>query len=84
MKQSMRVITVSSKGQVVIPEEFREELKIKKGAHMIMIKDGDTIVMKREEDARDEFADLLKLADKSLKDVWDNKKDDIWKTYLEQ
>ncbi len=83
MSSSVKVISVSSKGQIVIPEEFRDDLKLRKGSHLVMIKEGDTLFLKKEESVRDEFAGLLKLSEKSLKDVWGSKKDDIWNNYLE-
>jgi len=83
MKSAIKLITVSSKGQIVIPEEFRDDLMLKKGAHLVMIKEGDTLFLKKEKAVKDEFSDLLKLADKSIKDVWGSKKDDIWNKYLE-
>ena len=83
MKSSIKLITVSSKGQIVIPEEFRDNLRLKKGSHLVMMKEGDTLFLKKEEAVKNEFSDLLKLADESIQDVWGSKKDDIWNKYLE-
>ena len=83
MKSGIRVISVSSKGQIVIPEEFREELNLKKGTHLVMIKEGNTLFLKREKDVQDEFSDLLKISEKSLEDIWGSEKEDIWNKYLE-
>ena len=83
MTGGIRVVAVSSKGQIVIPEEFREELNIKKGTHLVMIKEGSTLYLRREADVKDEFADLLKISEKSLYDVWGGKKEDVWNKYLE-
>ena len=38
-------VTVSSKGQVVIPQEIRERLKIKEGQHIKIEEVGGTIVI---------------------------------------
>ncbi|MBI2580369.1 AbrB/MazE/SpoVT family DNA-binding domain-containing protein [Candidatus Woesearchaeota archaeon] len=83
MKSSIRVVAVSSKGQIVIPEEFREELNLKKGSSLVMIREGRTLFLKREDDVRDEFADLLKISEKSLEDIWGSEKEDVWNKYLE-
>lgn len=83
MRSSIRVITVSSKGQIVIPEEFREELKLKKGSNLVMIKEGNTLFLKMERDFKDEFSDLLRISEKSLEDIWGSEKEDIWNKYLE-
>ncbi len=32
----------------------------------------------------DEFKDLLKLSEESLKKVWDNSQDNIWQEYLKE
>ncbi len=83
MSGGIRVISVSSKGQIVIPEEFRKELNLKKGTHLVMIKEGSTLFLKREKDVKDEFFDLLKISEKSLEDIWGSEKEDIWNKYLE-
>ena len=83
MSGGIRVVAVSSKGQIVIPEEFREELNLKKGTHLVIDKEGRTLFLKKEEDIKDEFADLLKISEKSLEDIWGSKKEDIWNKYLE-
>jgi AbrB family looped-hinge helix DNA binding protein len=37
---------MSSKGQVVIPGDIRKRLKLKEGAHFVVLGDGDTVVLK--------------------------------------
>ena len=41
------ITTTSPKGQVVIPQEIRERLKIKEGTKFAVYGSGDTIVFKR-------------------------------------
>ncbi len=38
---------MSSKGQVVIPEDVREALGLEVGAQFVVMGDGDTVVLKR-------------------------------------
>jgi AbrB family looped-hinge helix DNA binding protein len=38
---------MSSKGQVVIPEDVRKALGLEVGAHFVVMGDGDTVVLKR-------------------------------------
>jgi len=38
---------MSSKGQVVIPENVRKELGLEVGARFVVMGDGDTVVLKR-------------------------------------
>ena len=43
---SSQVITMSTKGQIVLPSEMRAELKLKAGTKLIAFCDGDAIVLK--------------------------------------
>ncbi len=38
--------------------------------------------MQRVEKIEEDFKDILSLSEKSLRNVWDNKEDDIWSKYL--
>ena len=88
----MEIVTTSSRGQLVIPERIREKHKIKEGTRFILIEHGDKIILEREETINEML--LLKekrldemnwnlLAEKSFKEVWDNKKDEeTWSKYL--
>ncbi len=87
----MEIISVSSRGQIVIPEEVRDHMKIKKGTKLILLEKDGTIILKREEeivkhleeDERKETIGWMLLAEQSLKKVWDNPKDEeVWKRYL--
>lgn len=51
--------TLSSKGQVVIPEDVREALGLEPGAQFVVMADGDVVILKRIEAlARSEFRAL--------------------------
>lgn len=70
MTQEPEVTTISEKGQVVIPQEIRENLKIKPKTKFLVFGKGDTIIMKKLDldDAKREWEQLLKIMDKkSLK-----------------
>ena len=47
MKTELRVTRVSVKGQVVIPNEFREALKLEAGDAMIVQLEGSRVVLER-------------------------------------
>ena len=52
---------MSSKGQVVIPEEIRESLHLKEGAQFVVIGRGDAVILKSiTPPSMDEFEDLLR------------------------
>ena len=42
----LEVTSLSSKGQVVIPNEIREKMHLEPGTKMIVIQDGDNILLK--------------------------------------
>ncbi|HLC50637.1 MAG TPA: AbrB/MazE/SpoVT family DNA-binding domain-containing protein [Candidatus Nanoarchaeia archaeon] len=88
----IEVINVSSRGQIVIPERMRKSLGIKQGSKLIAIEKEGSLILKKESDMlesmeyeeKKEEIGWLALAEKSLSDVWDNKKDDeVWGRYLD-
>ncbi len=44
--ETFEVTKLSSKGQVVIPQNIRNEMSLKPGSQFIVIGEGDTIVLK--------------------------------------
>lgn len=61
---------MSSKGQVVIPEDIREQLHLKEGDQFVVIGQGDTVILKTiTPPSMNEFKDLLKEARISAKKV---------------
>ena len=54
---------MSSKGQVVIPEDIRNQLKLKAGVQFVVVGDKDTVILKTiSPPPMDEFENLLKYA----------------------
>jgi AbrB family looped-hinge helix DNA binding protein len=54
---------MSSKGQVVIPEEIRKRLNLKEGAQFIVVGESDVVILKTiPEPSPDEFDALIKQA----------------------
>ena len=47
MKDEIQITTTSPKGQVVIPQEIRENMDIKSGTKFAVYGRGDTIIFKR-------------------------------------
>ncbi len=55
--------TLSSKGQVVIPEEIRNRLGLKAGTQFVVLGNRDVVIFKTlEAPSRAEFADLVRQA----------------------
>ena len=84
------VIRVSSKGQIVIPEDTRKKLHIRPGSRLVLIEKDGAILIKKEdvvskkiiEQELDEKGWMI-MAEESMKDAWDNAKDEkVWRQYL--
>ncbi len=61
---------MSSKGQIVIPEETRNRLGLKAGDKFLVIGDKDVLILKTlSTPSLDEFNDLIKLVRKQAKAV---------------
>src|SRR3989344_4485309 len=78
----MKTIRVSEKGQIAIPNQIRETLEIEQGDELVIIQVGNKILIEKaqitEKRLEDDFRDILKFSEKSLKEVWNNKSDDVW------
>lgn len=54
---------LSSKGQVVIPEEIRRRLGLKEGAQFVVVGEGDVVILKSiATPSMDQFDDLVRRA----------------------
>ena len=61
---------MSSKGQVVIPEEIRKRLKLKKGSQFVVVSENDVVILKAiSPPSMDEFDALIADARKKAKEV---------------
>lgn len=59
---------LSSKGQVVIPEDIRERLKLKEGDQFVVIGHGDSVILKAlTPPSMDDFKDLMSEAQSAAK-----------------
>ncbi|MFH0869211.1 MAG: AbrB/MazE/SpoVT family DNA-binding domain-containing protein [archaeon] len=90
----IKTVAVSSKGQIVIPEEMRKNLAIREGTKLVLIEREGKIVVEKEERLLAKMEKILSeeekeqlgwmlLAEKSLAKIWDNPKDEaVWGKYL--
>jgi AbrB family looped-hinge helix DNA binding protein len=61
---------MSSKGQVVIPEEVRNRLGLKAGSRFVVLGDGDAVILKSiDPPSMDQFDALIAKAEKAAKDA---------------
>lgn len=82
----IRTIKVSEKGQIAIPRPIREIMGIERGDELVIVQSGSKMLIEKagraEKRIKEEFKDVLKHSENSLKDVWDNKSDNVWNRYL--
>lgn len=72
----IKTIKVSEKGQISIPRAMREKLGIEQGDELTLFQvDGKLLLeksQKTEEKIKDNFKDILKFSEKSLRKIWEN------------
>ena len=64
---NINIITISSKGQIVIPQEMREGLE--EGDKLIVIKNGDQLILKKTENFDKNIEEDLEFA-KRTEEAW--------------
>lgn len=84
----IKTIRVSEKGQIAIPREIREKLKILQGDELIIVENNNQLLIEKSkrltEKVQDDFKDIIHYSEQSLKEVWDNSEDDVWNQYLKK
>jgi len=87
LNMDVKTIKVSGRGQIAIPIGMRKSANINDGdVLLVMQEDGRIFLEKVKTTAvaiKDEFKDMLKLTEDSLKDIWANEEDKVWSRYLE-
>jgi len=87
METLIKTIKVSEKGQIALPKDVRESAGIEVGDSLLLVQKGKSIMLERtknfEKKIEDDFKDLLKISELSLKKLWEHPGDDIWDAYYE-
>jgi AbrB family looped-hinge helix DNA binding protein len=80
----IRTLTVSEKGQVVLPADVRKLLGVQKGTRLVLVCDGERLLLQKETRAaaalEEDFSDLLAASAEALRDTWENEDDAVWDT----
>ena len=77
---TIEITSMSTKGQVVIPASMRKKLKIGSGSKMIVVQEGNNILLKPiESSGQDEFKEIIQLAE-NLTNELDLSEADVDKT----
>lgn len=81
MNERIRTVLMNNRGQIVIPEEMRENLKMKPKEALILIEKDDELILKKESDIVKKIFDEDKawalLSLDALKRGW-SKEDAVW------
>jgi AbrB family looped-hinge helix DNA binding protein len=83
----MEIATVSTKGQVVIPEQFRKMLNISSGSRVIFREKQGILFIELEDSILHKMAELEEKQDwerlglQQLRKDWDNEIDEQWDKY---
>ncbi len=77
--KKIRTVTVNERGQLVIPEDIRNDFEIKGGTTLVMIKTGGEIVLRKESEVIDAIEDesWSALSSRAMAGAW-GKEDEIW------
>ena len=71
----MKVVTVTSKGQIAIPAKMRQKYKIEKGTQLYVMENGEDIVLRPvDDDPISRLAGSLKDGGKAMKILMDERK----------
>ena len=73
---NVKTVKVSDKGQIAIPKEMRDILHIEKGDEVLLIAEGNIIIIEKVKKAN--FKDLLKLSESTAQKIWNNEEDEVW------
>jgi len=65
MNDKIEIATVSSRGQICIPNDIREEMGIKEGSKVLFALTGDSLIMKRVN--METFAEITKPLKETMK-----------------
>jgi antitoxin PrlF len=64
------VTSLSTRGQVVIPNDIREKIKLEPGTKMIIIQEGDNILLKPIKASKmSQFDKIIAIGDKARKEL---------------
>lgn len=82
----VKTVKISGKGQISIPKDVREDMKLKEGETLLMTSDGKKIVLQRKEILirklkRGEGEKTMIMSEHALKKDWDNEYDERWNKY---
>ncbi len=77
-ERRIRTVKVNDRGQLVIPEDVRQDLQIGVNTTLVLLQRGDEIVLRKEADVLDDLEGGWRdIARHALGRAWDAE-DDVW------
>ena len=67
MVDKIEMVTLSSRGQVCIPNDIREEMGLKEGSKILFVLTGDSLIMKKV--SMETFAEITKPLKDAVKNI---------------
>jgi AbrB family looped-hinge helix DNA binding protein len=83
----MKTVPLGQRGQLVIPQEFREDLKLEEGEELVVFENGKEIMIRKQEKVIHamEDSDFWHTAqEKTLQKIWEDEPDGLWESYLSE
>jgi AbrB family looped-hinge helix DNA binding protein len=84
----MKTVKVSEKGQIAIPSEIQKEYGIKKGDNLMLYAVHGKIMLEKMnkliKEMTDDFEDMERHTEESLKEFWKNEPEGVWEQYLQK
>jgi AbrB family looped-hinge helix DNA binding protein len=82
----IKTVKISEKGQISIPKDIRNLMKLKEGETLLMITDNDRIIIEKSANIKKklkltEGTKTMIMSEESLKKDWDNEYDEKWDKY---
>lgn len=81
----MKTVELGSRGQLVIPQEFRKDLDLKEKETLVIIEKGDELILKKQSSVLEKLEGKERTSvwsEQALRKIWDNTDDDVWEKYL--
>lgn len=78
----VKTVKVSAKGQITLPADALRAMRARKGTELLLVQEGDKLVLLRAEDLGRRLVDELggweALAAPAFAELWDNPADEVW------
>ena len=83
----LKTLKLSGKGQISIPKEIRNGMRLKKGDRLVLVAKGEQLILQKADlflkkmNINEESLGAMMLSKEVLKKDWDNKYDERWNKY---